>query len=211
MGILAILRASAGDLLWAGVFIVAAAVLDFFDGLAARALNAQSPIGKDLDSLADMVSFGVAPSVVWFNYRLNFGDVWFNYLAILIGIFAAIRLAKFNNDPRQSDRFYGLPSPSVGILVAAVPFMWEYDQFNVSGLLSSNWTAILFPVICGLLMVSNLPLFALKFKNFSWESNKVKYGFLVLSLGFIVLFNFFAVPMILASYILLSLILKFAE
>jgi len=210
-GLIAILRASNNDLLWAGIFIVAAAFFDFFDGFFARALNAQTAMGKDLDSLADMVSFGVAPSVIWYNYALNFGDHWHNYLALVIGICAAIRLAKFNNDPRQSESFIGLPSPSVGLLVASVPFMLEYDQFNVSLLLSSSWLISIFPCICGILMISNLPLFALKFKSFSWEENKMRYGFIILSIGFIALFNFFALPLILTTYILLSLLRKFAS
>jgi len=209
-GLMAILWASKNDLLWAGVFIVIAALFDFLDGFFARALNAQSDIGKDLDSLADMVSFGVAPAVIWFNYSVNFGDHWYNYMALIIGLCAAIRLARFNNDPRQSDSFIGLPSPSVGLLVASVPYMLEYDQFGMGAFLTSPWTISIFPWVCGLLMVSSLPLFALKFKSFSWDENKLKYGFIILSIGFIALFNFFAPPLIIGTYILLSLLRKFA-
>ena len=209
-GLMAILWASRGDLLWAAVFIVIAAVLDFFDGFLARLLKAQSDIGKDLDSMADLVSFGVAPAVIWFNYSLHFGDHWYNYFALVIGIGAAIRLARFNNDEDQTTSFKGLPSPAAGLLVASVPFMLEYDDLGWEVALRHPIVLMVFPWVTALLMVSGLPLFALKFKTFKWEENKLIYGFLILSIGFLALFGFFAVPMIICTYILLSLLRKFA-
>lgn len=188
-----------------------ATVFDFLDGFLARILNAQSPFGKDLDSLADMVTFGVAPSVVWFNYALHLGDHSYNYLALLVGLAAAVRLARFNNDPRQTSSFIGLPTPAAALFLISIPLILEYDSFGMSENLKSVGSLVLTPIFISILMLSPLPLFSMKFKNMSWEDNKHRYGILVLSIGFLAMFDFLAIPMIIIAYILLSLLRNFAS
>lgn len=210
-GCFAILWAAEGDLLWSGLFIGVAAVLDFLDGLSARLMNATSEMGKQLDSLSDMVSFGVAPSFIFYYLSFQNGFKWFDLLAFLIVIGSALRLAKFNIDESQKDGFKGLPTPAMAILVASLPYIIEYDGFGVGNVITSDAFIIIFPIVVSLLMVSSIRLFSLKFKDFSFERNQIRYGFLILSVGLLALFQFAGIPMIILTYILLSLIRNFAQ
>lgn len=177
-------------------------MFDFFDGFAARLLRISSPIGKELDSLADVVSFGALPAL--FMYQAIVLESPFSYLpyvALLIAVFSAVRLAIFNLDETQSDSFKGLPTPANAIFITALPFL-------PSPVYDIVYSPVVLPIICilfSLLLVSRIELFALKFKNFSWTDNKVRFTFLVLSVLLLAILQWAALPFIILSYIALSL------
>ncbi len=225
-GCLAIVSAFEGNLVWSAYYVGIAAVLDFFDGFTARLLNVHSEIGKQLDSLADMVTFGVVPGIVMYQL-LSFkaatsetpiveGSIvnLLPYVAFLIPIFSAIRLAKFNIDTRQTTSFIGVPTPANALLICSIPLILAFQpmigSINVSTILSSS-TLIILTVLMSLLLVAELPLFALKFKNFGWADNKIRYSFLVISLILLFVFKFIAIPFIIFLYILLSVVNTYIE
>lgn len=166
------------------LFIIISAAFDFFDGLAARSLKAYSVIGKDLDSLADDVSFGVAPSLIAFSlfrempypdYMEGFAP-YFPYAAFLISVFSALRLAKFNNDARQTSSFIGMPVPANALF-------WGSVGAGMHTTLTSGcfhpFFLLLLVVLFSLLLVAEIPMFSLKFKSLSWKANKVTFIFLI--------------------------------
>lgn len=189
----------------AAYFVWAAGVFDFFDGFAARWLKASSPIGKELDSLADMVSFGLLPSLVM--YKLIDGSTsitFLPYVAFMIAVFSALRLAIFNVDDTQTDSFKGLNTPSNTFFITALPLI----AGDVGAWLYQPWLLVSITIVFSLLMVSRLDFFALKFKNFKWEDNKIRFTFLLLSVLLLVAFKFVAIPLIILLYITLSLTQK---
>lgn len=204
-----------GQLEWALAFIVIGAVFDFFDGLSARALKVSSPIGKELDSLADDVTFGVAPSTMLF-YELCVMDYpaaieplreYLPYAAYIMAAFSALRLAKFNLDERQALGFIGLPTPANalfwGSLIVGFPQILEMGNYMVFVLLA------MMLVSCWLL-VSEIPMFALKFKHWGIRegNNIVKYGFLVFSACMLFSLQIAAFAVIIVAYILVSVMLS---
>lgn len=204
------------DLQMASMFIIAAAIFDFLDGFVARLTNSYSPIGKELDSLADVVSFGVAPGFILFAlfyYNSNFLTIdfdpmknWYSFAAFLLPCGSALRLAKFNIDTRQSDGFIGMPVPSMGFIVAALPFI-IFDEKTpewFSNFLVHPITLIF--LILGLcyLMLSELKLISLKFKTYDFSSNKPRYILLGIGAVLLVLLKFKALPLIILSYIFIS-------
>lgn len=201
-----------GHFEWALLMIILGAVFDFFDGMAARALGISSPIGKELDSLADVVTFGVAPSAMLFQlFGLVQYPEWLQplmpympYTAFIMAAFSALRLAKFNLDERQTTSFIGLPTPANALfwgslIVGQLPFLAS-PRFNAVFL-------FLFVLMFSFFLIAEIPLFALKFKNLSWQDNRVKYIFLA---GCIVLLLLFmdatAIACIILWYIALSLL-----
>lgn len=266
-GCIGIVFAFEGNLVWSAYMIGIAAVLDFLDGFAARLLKVNSEIGKQLDSLADMVTFGVLPGIVMFNllqqsfyYDLfieywqvplpnKFNDIWYDtqrsdylpYIAFLIPVLSAVRLAKFNLDTRQTDSFIGLPTPANSIFICSIPLVLYYgneigryflltSSFDVSidktpeeiwnvfhhsdldfnfwmtSVIFSNYFLVLITLFFSLLLIAPLPLFALKFKDFGWAGNKIRYIFLVLCVPLLILFQFAGIPLIVILYIVLSVI-----
>ncbi len=197
---------------WALVFIILGAVFDFFDGLAARSLHAYSIIGKDLDSLADDITFGIAPASMVFSWLqiclLNYFSMapviaYVPYLAFLIAVFSALRLAKFNNDARQTTSFIGLPVPANALFWAAL--IVGGDEL----LMSFQGTPLLILILIGVscwLLVSEIPMFSLKFKNLSWADNKVRFIFLFGCLLLLACFEILGLALIIVWFILLSLI-----
>ena len=188
-----------------------AAVADFFDGLVARALHVSSPIGKDLDSLADMVSFGVVPGAILFKLLQHVLPAAglppiLAYLAFVVSIFSALRLAKFNNDTRQSDSFIGLPTPACTLLVASLPLILAHDSFGVSGIILNPWVLLGLSGLLSGLLVAEIPLFALKFKNLRWQDNSVRFVFLLLSVALLAGLQAAAIPLIVLLYVLLSVL-----
>ena len=187
-GCIATAFAFAGDAELALIWIIIGAVFDFFDGMSARLLGVSSPIGKELDSLADVVTFGVAPATILFS-ELSvleypaFLEPLRNYLpytAFLVSAFSALRLAKFNLDERQATSFIGLPTPANALFWASLIVC------NPSWLESSAYSVFIVLLLLGLscaLLVSELPMFALKFKHWGWKGNEVKYGFAALSVA----------------------------
>ncbi|MCC3157876.1 CDP-alcohol phosphatidyltransferase family protein [Hymenobacter sp. 15J16-1T3B] len=198
-------------LVQAAYLIGIAAIADFFDGLVARALHVSSPIGKDLDSLADMVSFGVVPGAILFKLLQHVLPLTalpesLAYLAFTVSIFSALRLAKFNNDTRQSDSFIGVPTPANTMLIASLPVILAYDSFNVGGLILNPWVLLGLAFLMSGLLVAELPLFALKFKNFTWQDNSLRFVFLILSVVLLAVLRAAAVPLIILLYVLLSVV-----
>lgn len=201
-----------GNLLWGPYLIWLAAIFDFFDGFAARALKVSSPIGAELDSLADMVTFGVLPSLLVFALLREAAlPSWVPYLALVIAVFSALRLAKFNVDTRQTTSFIGVPTPANALLISSFPLILANDTSGFYNFI--RHPAFLLVVAFGMsfLLVAEIPLFALKFKDFSWQHNRVKYIFLVLSLLLIIFFNFVAIPLIILLYVFLSVLSKERE
>mgnify|MGYP003586769199 FL=1 len=183
-------------------FILIAAVFDFMDGLAARILKAYSAMGKELDSLADVVSFGVAPGVLVFSL-INESALpdWMAFVGFIVPVFSALRLAKFNIDVRQTSSFIGMPTPANALFWAGMGYSFS-DLLIDNGLL----TIVLAIVFC-LFLVSEVPMFSLKFKNLSLKNNWVQYLFLVGSVALIVYFQTKALALIIAWYLVLSAII----
>ncbi|MEJ7645140.1 MAG: CDP-diacylglycerol--serine O-phosphatidyltransferase [Chryseolinea sp.] len=202
-GILGIIYLWEGDHVPAAYFVWAACIFDFFDGFAARLLKISSPIGKELDSLADMVSFGALPALFIYKQLSSFDTTppYLPYIALLIVVCSAIRLAVFNIDETQSDSFRGLPTPANAIFLTSLPFL-QYRAFE------SIFTPIgltIITVVFSLLLVSRFELFALKFKNFTWEQNRLRFTFLLISVLLLAALHLAALPLIIILYIALSL------
>lgn len=203
-GCIGIVLASKGNLTAAVYWMAAGMVFDFGDGLAARLLKAYSEIGKQLDSLADMVTFGVLPGLLLFQLLKQGGLDQMAYAGFLLTIFSAVRLAKFNIDTRQTESFIGLPTPSAALFVGSLPLIIS-QQPTIASFIVQPVTLLSITVILSFLLISELHLFSLKFKNFSWSDNKIRYSFMLLAVLLFVLFKFIAIPFILLTYILLSL------
>lgn len=190
------------------LFIVIGAAFDFFDGLAARLLHAYSNIGKDLDSLADDVSFGVAPALIVFSLfkEINYPDYlsflanWLPYAAFLIAVFSALRLAKFNNDTRQTTSFIGLPVPANALFWASLvagckPIASYHPLLTLALVCLFSW-----------LLVSEIPMFSLKFKNLSWKDNKIAFIFVIISAILLITLKIAGFAAVIVWYILLSIL-----
>jgi CDP-diacylglycerol---serine O-phosphatidyltransferase len=202
----------------ASLFIGMAAVVDFLDGFVARLFKATSEMGKQLDSLADMVSFGVAPGLILYQFlRMSYAQeqnaidtslIWL-LPSLLVPCAAAWRLARFNLDTTQSFSFKGLPTPAAGIFVASFPVIyWNVNEPWIILLLLNKWFLYGVVVLLSFLMVSRLPLMSLKFKNYGWADNWPKYLLVLLSIVALLLLKWLAVPVILLAYVLLSLLFK---
>ncbi len=201
-GFVGIIYALGGNLVIAAWLILIAAILDFFDGFAARLLKASSPIGKDLDSLADMVTFGVLPGIIMYQMLLGVG-VNYAIMAVLIPIFSALRLAQFNNDARQTDGFIGLPTPANAFYIAALPAI---QIQNPGSILEQPIVLAIIVVVQSLLLVVPLPLIALKFKNFKWAGNQFRYFLIITAVLSVAIFKLIGVPIFILAYLLLSLL-----
>ncbi len=183
-------------------FIWAAGVFDFFDGFAARLLKVSSPIGKELDSLADMVSFGVLPAMAMYHWIDSSTETsLLSYIALMIAAFSALRLAKFNIDTRQTDSFIGVPTPANALFISSLAFLPDSIRTSVF----TTPVLIGITIVFSLLMVAPFELFALKFKDFSWGNNKLRFTFLLLSVFLLGIFKAGALPLIILSYIIISL------
>jgi CDP-diacylglycerol---serine O-phosphatidyltransferase len=199
----------------AAYMIGLAAVFDFLDGMVARLLNARSEMGKELDSLADVVSFGVLPGIIIFSMldgvycEVEGYASYLPFIAFLIPVFSALRLAKFNIDTRQTDSFIGLPTPANAIFFASIPLILLHQPEQIplfTKLLSSPGILIFLVFLFSFLLVSPLPLFSIKFKDLSWSKNYMQYILISISLLLIIFLQFIAIPFILLLYIILSII-----
>lgn len=205
-GCLGIISVFEHTTLWAAYFIYLAALFDFADGFAARLLKVQGELGKQLDSLADVVSFGVLPGFILFRLMNEAqGGAW-SYLAMLVPVFSALRLAKFNIDPRQSDVFIGVPTPANALFISGLPFASVYFP----ALLGLPVLAAVAAVM-SVLLVAELPLLALKFKGWNWQAYKFQYILLAAGIVLLFTFKFAAIPLIILIYIGLSIIKKIAS
>ena len=219
-GCIAIVLSFEDYLLLAVYFIFIAAILDYFDGFAARLLKTITETGKELDSLADMVSFGIAPSVIMYHllkmslvYRnpsfsfesINFVEVIILFSAFLIAVFSGIRLAKFNLDKQQNNSFIGLPSPANAILIASITFiLLSTENENFQKIILNIYVLLPLILFLSILLIAKFPMFSLKFKNLSFKGNKIRYIFLGISAILLILLQTIAIPIIVFFYILLS-------
>jgi len=215
-GCIGIVFAFKGELIAASYAIFLSAIFDFFDGLASRVLNSFSGIGKDLDSLADIVSFGVLPAVIMYQlflqaHQINEVSTWLNFIAFLIPVFSALRLAKFNVDTRQAENFIGVPTPANAILIASFPMILQHHNRLYTPYLLNPYVLSCFTIIMCMLLVVELPMMSLKFKNKDLHKNIYRYLLLLFSAILILFFKFAAVPVVILIYIILSIIqFKFA-
>ncbi len=202
----------------ASLFIGIAAIVDFLDGFVARLFNASSEMGKQLDSLADVVSFGVAPSIIVYQFlRMSFvSDVnglntplIYLFPAFIIAAAGAYRLARFNLDTTQSYGFKGVPIPAAGLLLASLPLIyWNTENEIISNLLLNKWFLYALIILVSSLMVSKLPLMALKFKNVTIKDNLPKYLIVLFTIVAAIFLKWLAVPVVFLAYIILSLAFK---
>lgn len=218
-GCIAVVMAFEGYLIWASFLIGLAAVFDFLDGMAARVLKAYSPMGKELDSLADMVSFGVVPAVIL--YQLMKISLGINQLScdlsmkayvvlvipFLVAVFSGLRLAKFNVDERQTESFVGLPTPANAILIGSLPLILMYSNFPlVHNIILNPWVLIVLTLFQSFMLVAEFPMFSLKFKSLDFGKNKLRYIFIILVIVLSILLQYIAVPFIILLFIVLSAI-----
>lgn len=209
-----------GELGMAAILILSASVFDFMDGLFARLLKSYSEIGKQMDSLADLVSFGVAPAAILFSIvkqsllldYISFTDLetsplqWIFLLSVLlVPVAGAFRLAKFNIDTRQSESFLGLPIPANAMFYASLALILEFGKSVAVNhvILNPFFIAVVIVLFPGL-MVSEIPMFSLKIKNFKWKGNQVRFSFLVLCIVLVLSLQLYSLPLIIIGYILIS-------
>ena len=233
-GTIAVYFAVKDALVVAAFFVFLGIFFDFFDGLVARLLNVQGEFGKQLDSLADVVTSGVVPGIVmlqlllksihkqWENELscevgnwISFDEYhlhWLPFVGLVFTLAAAYRLAKFNIDERQTDSFIGLPTPAATLVVLSLPLILEYSNNEIANLIIGNaWFLIGVTLVLSYFMNAEIPLFSLKFKNYSWPTNKVKYIFIGLAIVLIALLQFIAIPVIILLYVLMSLFNNYSK
>ena len=203
-GCIGIVYAFNGALETAAYFVLLSGIFDFFDGFAARLLHVKSDIGKELDSLADVISFGFLPGVVMFQLlsQSDFSSPYLPYFGFVITAFSALRLAKFNIDTRQTEDFIGLNTPMNTLFIVSLPFI----QKDYPEIIGSAPLLVGLIVLVSWLLVSEIKIFSLKFSSTSWAQNKIKYIFLILSVLLVAVLKFAAVPLILVLYIGLSVL-----
>ncbi|MHC8950609.1 CDP-alcohol phosphatidyltransferase family protein [Sphingobacterium hungaricum] len=202
-GCIGVLMVLAGDYWVAFYCVLASGIFDFFDGLVARALHVKSDIGKELDSLADVISFGFLPGAVMFMLLKDAtSHAYLPYLGFIITVFSALRLAKFNIDDRQTSDFIGVNTPMNTFFIISLPFLVS----SYPTVLTNQYVLLAIVGISSALLVSEIKLFSMKLSSLSWAENKFKYLFLIFSVLFLVSLKFLAFPIILVSYILFSFI-----
>jgi len=231
-GLMAVIFALKGDLALASFLIMLGIIFDFFDGFAARLLNVSGELGKQLDSLADMVTSGAAPAMimyklleksqentVWYQELSSTIGSWvptddttfyyFPFIGLLIALASAYRLAKFNIDTRQTSSFIGLPTPAASLVIVALPLIQIYSS-NITALNLTNSKVFLISItiLLSILMNVELPLFSLKFKNFSIKDNWYVFLFLLISIILLTWLHFVAIPLIIGIYIVMSVIIN---
>lgn len=220
-GTIACILALKGMLIEASFFVFLGVFFDFFDGFAARLLNVQGELGKQLDSLADAVTSGVAPAFVMYELLKNTasvsriftygGEQWqlLPFIGLLLALAAAYRLANFNIDTRQTDSFIGLPTPAMALVVLSFPLIQKYGQFEwMHHWIQNQWFLIAVVFLLSYIMNAEIRLFALKFKNFTWKDNKFRFVFLGVSIALLLLLQVTAIPIIILFYVVLSVILQ---
>lgn len=231
-GCVAVLFAVSGDLVTTAVFVFFGIFFDFFDGLAARVLNAHSNVGLEFDSLADMVTSGVVPAIVmvqllseaFFGNYIDLSEAFSSegwnsgylkflpLIGLLIAVASGYRLAKFNVDTRQTSSFIGLPTPANTLLILSLPLILQFQNSEiVENIILNKWFLIGLTLVSCMLLNAELPLFALKFKTWDFKSNAIRYIFLLVCIVSIIALKFIAIPVIILIYILLSLFWKPAK
>jgi len=223
-GTIAVILAVEGKLVYAGFFVLLGIVFDFFDGLLARILNVQGELGKQLDSLADMVTSGVVPGIVMYQLLKDASGAWnedgiqlsslflegitfIPMIGLLLTLASAYRLANFNIDERQTSSFIGIPTPANTIFILSLPLILKYSEISFAiHLIENQWFLIVITLIGSYMMNANIPLFSLKFKDYSIKNNVIKYVFLILTVVMLVALKFIAIPLVIILYVVLSIV-----
>lgn len=211
IGCLALIEIFEGNLENIIYYVLASGLMDFFDGFAARLFKSDSNIGKDLDSLADMVSFGAVPSFLMYQMTKSVAiqDSLLVYIPLLIAVLSGVRLAKFNNDTRQTDHFHGLPVPANALFICALPILASQGIFT--DYLQNPYVLVAISVIMSLQLVADYPLIALKFKGYGWKGNEPKYALILLSALGLATYQVVAFPFIIVLYVTLSIFTNFVS
>jgi len=224
-GTIAIIFAVNNKLEMAAYFVFLGIFFDFFDGFAARIFNVQGELGKQLDSLADVVTSGVVPGIVIYKLLQTKETVEiFNteliswktqeiellpFFGLLITLAAAYRLAKFNIDERQTSSFIGLPTPAAALVVLSLPLIINYSSLEIAiTIIENKWFLLFLTVVLSILMNAEIPLFSLKFKDYSWKNNKIKFSFILITAILCIALKFVAIPIVIIVYVLMSLFSK---
>ena len=227
-GTIAVMFAVKEELIIAALFVFLGIFFDFLDGLAARLLKVQGNLGKQLDSLADVVTSGVVPGIVMFQLLQSkntleiFSETiasWdtksfeiLPYAGLLLTLTAAYRLAKFNIDESQSNAFIGLPVPAATLVVVSLPLILNYSSVEfVTDLIQNKFFLIGLTLLLSYLMLAEIPLFALKFKDYSWKNNKIKFVFIILTAALCVFLKFIAIPLVILLYVGMSIFDNFGR
>ena len=228
-GTIATIFAVNSEFVPAALFVVLGIFFDFFDGFAARLFNVSGELGKQLDSLADMVTSGVAPGIIKFNllsknefqvtnldsYLMSWTSLHFSsiqFVGLLLTLAACYRLANFNIDTRQSNSFIGLPTPAMSLFVISLPLIVEYSGYDFAiALIQNNYFLVTVTIVLSLLMNAEVPLFSLKFKNYKLKDNLITYLFLIASLVLIISLKYISIPLIIILYVMLSLVSNFKK
>ncbi|MDL2296744.1 CDP-alcohol phosphatidyltransferase family protein [Bacteroidales bacterium OttesenSCG-928-B11] len=217
-GCVSIVMALRGNLEAASLLLFLCAIFDFLDGFAARMLKVKSDIGVDMDSLADVFSFGGAPAMilfVWLERCLTNLPPYLQemsiiqllpFVAFIVPGFSAVRLARFNHDERQVNEFHGLPTPANALFIGFLHYSASTIPF-----LTNLWVVLALTIVFSLLLVTDIPMFSLKFKNLNFKENYVRYIFLFIALILIIIFKLGAFPIIILSYILLSFVMNLIQ
>ncbi|MEJ5148713.1 MULTISPECIES: CDP-alcohol phosphatidyltransferase family protein [unclassified Sphingobacterium] len=203
-GCIGVLMALKGDYMTTAYCVLASGIFDFFDGMVARLLHVKSNIGKELDSLADMVSFGFLPGAILYMLlsEVFIEQPLFAYLGFVVTVFSALRLAKFNLDERQTTDFIGLNTPMNTFYVLSLPFIAE----KYPDIILNPFFLLISTALTSFLLVSEIRLFSMKLSSLALSENKYKFIFVILAVVLFAIFQFVALPIILLSYILLSLL-----
>lgn len=224
-GTIAVIFAVNNELEIAAYFVFLGIFFDFFDGFAARIFNVQGELGKQLDSLADVVTSGVVPGIVVYKLLQTNNTVEiFNteivswktqeielvpFFGLLFTLAAAYRLAKFNIDERQTSSFIGLPTPAAALVILSLPLILNYSSLEVATTIIENkWFLIVVTVVLSILMNAEIPLFSLKFKDYSWKNNRIKFSFILITAILCIALKFVAIPVVIIVYVLMSLFYK---
>jgi len=224
-GSIAVIFAVNNNFVGTAIFVFLGVFFDFFDGLLARKLNVQSELGLQLDSLADMVTSGLAPGIVMFKMLSNTlhtvaPEAWTSSLpwqdiqvlllasvGLFITLASAYRLAVFNLDDEQQTYFKGLPTPANALLIISLPLILKFQYSTaIEAFILNPWFLIALTFLSCYLLNSSIKLFALKFKDWSVANNRLRYGFIVLCIALLLVFHFIAIPLIIGAYVLLSVI-----
>jgi CDP-diacylglycerol--serine O-phosphatidyltransferase len=213
-GCIALVYASEENFEMAFFFVCLGIFFDFFDGFFARLLNVSSPLGLQLDSLADMVTSGVVPGFVMFKMLTNSVNsdpslIYLPYLGFIITLGSCYRLANFNIDTRQTDSFIGLPTPANAIFILSLPLILKNtDSLILLELLTNCWVLLIVTLVSAFILNAEIPLFALKIKKFNFKDNALQIVFLLISLLLLIVFKFSGVALIIVFYVMLSVIMN---
>ena len=213
-GCIALVYASQENFEMAFFFVCLGIFFDFFDGFFARLFNVSSPLGLQLDSLADMVTSGVVPGFVMFKMLTNSVNsdpslIYLPYFGFIITLGSCYRLANFNIDTRQTDSFIGLPTPANAIFILSLPLILKNtDSLILLELLTNSWVLLFVTLVSAFILNAEIPLFALKIKKFNFKDNALQIVFLLISLLLLIVFNFSGVALIIVFYVMLSMIIN---